>query len=113
MAIFREYFSGSTDGTPIAITSTDSAGAQTIHTCSTKKGEIYLFIHNASTVSVESFVEFGSTVGPIRTIINPGVGKVPICPGTPLRNAKVLKAYGSTVSTSALFATGWVNELSS
>jgi hypothetical protein len=113
MAIFREYFTGSTDGTPIAITSTDSAGAQTIHTCSTKKGEIYLFIHSASTAVVESFVEWGSTVGPIRTLISPGVGAVPISPGLPLRNGKVIKAYGSTVSTSALFATGWVNELSS
>jgi hypothetical protein len=113
MAIFREYFTGSTDGTPIAITGTNSAGAQTIHTCSTKKGEIYLFIGNKSTATVESWVEHGDTVNPTRTLISPSVGLVPIFPGTPLRNAKVVRAYCSTVSTAALFAVGWVNELSS
>ena len=114
MAVYtREYFSGSTDGTPIAITSTDSAGAQTIHTCSTKKGEIYLFAGNKSTVTVELFTEHGDTVSPIRTLINPSQGLIPILPGTPLRNGKVIKAYCSTVSTSALHVLGWVNELSS
>jgi hypothetical protein len=113
MAIFREYFTGSTDGTPIAITSTDSAGAQTIHTCSTKKAEVYLFIGNKSTAAVESFVEWGDTLSPIRTLISPSQGLVPISPGLPLRNGKVVKAYGSTVSTAALYALGWVNELSS
>lgn len=113
MAIFREYFTGSTDGTPISITSTDSAGAQTIHTCSTKKGEIYLFVGNKSTLTVESFIEIGDTVSPVRTLISPSQGLVPILPGIPLRNAKVVKGYCSTVSTAALFTVGWVNELSS
>ena len=113
MAIFREFFSGSTDGTPIPITSTDSAGAQTIHTSSTRKGEIYLFIGNKSTASVESWVELGDTVSPVRTLISPSQGLIPILPGVPMRNGKVVKAYCSTVSTAALFVVGWVNELSS
>jgi hypothetical protein len=95
MAIYREFFSGSTDGTPIAITSTDSAGAQTIHTCSTRKGEIYLFAGNKSTAAVEFFAEHGDTVSPT------------------LRNGKVVKGYCSTVSTAAIFVIGYVNELSS
>lgn len=113
MAIYREYFTGSTDGAPIPITSTDSAGAQTLHTCSTRKGEVYLFIGNKSTAAVESFVELGDTVSPVRTLISPSQGLVPILPGIALRNGKVIKAYGSTVSTAALFAVGWINELSS
>lgn len=114
MAVFtREYFSGSTDGTPIPITSTDSAGAQTIHTCSTRKGEIYLFAQNKSTAAVELFIEWGDTVSPIRTLIGPSLGRVPISAGDGLRNGKVIKGYCSTVSTSALAVTGWVNELSS
>lgn len=113
MAIFREYFSASTDGTPIPITSTDSAGANTIHTSSTKKGEVYLFIGSKSSVAVESWVELGDTVSPIRTLISPNQGLTPVLPGVMLRNGKVVKAYCSTVSTSALFAVGWVNELSS
>jgi hypothetical protein len=113
MAIYREFFSGSTDGTPIAITSTDSAGAQTIHTCSTRKGEIYLFAGNKSTAAVEFFAEHGDTVSPTRTLISPSQGLVPIFPGTPLRNGKVVKGYCSTVSTAAIFVIGYVNELSS
>src|SRR6185503_6821973 len=113
MAIFREFFTGSTDGTPIAITSTDSAGAQTIHTCSTKKGEIYVFWGNKTTAAVESWTEFGDTVSPIRTLIPPSQGLIPVSPGCPLRNGKIVKGYCSTVSTAALFVVGWVNELSS
>lgn len=113
MPIFREYFSGSTDGTPIPITSTDSAGANTIHTCSTKKGEMYLFAGNKSTAAQELWIEHGDTVSPIRTLISPSVGLTPILPGTPLRNGKVIKGYTSTLSTAALFVVGWVNELSS
>ena len=114
MAVYtREYFSGSTDGTPIAISSTDSAGAQTIHTCSTRKAEIYLFAGNKSTAAVELWIEHGDTVSPIRTLVSAGVGLIPILPGTPLRNGKVLKGYCSTVSTAAVHVLGWVNELSS
>ena len=74
---------------------------------------MYLFIGNNSTLAVESFVELGDTVSPIRTLISPSQGLVPILPGVMLRNGKVLKAYCSTVSTAALHAVGWVNELSS
>lgn len=113
MAIFREYFSGSTDGTPIPVTSTDSAGANTVHVCSTRKGEIYLFSGNKSTAAQELWTEHGDTVSPIRTLIPPSQGLIPILPGTPLRNGKSVKVYTSTQSTAALFVLGWVNELSS
>ena len=97
----------------VMLSGSTTVAAQTLHTSSTKKGEVYLLIGNNSTLAVESFVELGDTVSPIRTLISPSQGLVPILPGVMLRNGKVLKAYCSTVSTAALHAVGWVNELSS
>lgn len=113
MATFsREPLSGSTSGTPIAVTSTDSAGAATIHTCDTNKYEIYLFAHNISTAAVDLFAELGSTVGPVIQSIPSKSGQVPVLPGSFLTGNKVVKAYCSTVSTAALFVEGWVNKIS-
>lgn len=112
MATFsRECFSGSTSGVPIAVTSTDSAGAATVHTCSTNKEEIYLFASNKSTASVELFTELGDTVSPVIQSIGPRQGLVPVLPGITLTGGKVIKAYCSTVSTAALAVSGWVNKI--
>jgi hypothetical protein len=113
MATFtREPLSGSTSGTPIAVTSTDSAGAATVHTCDTNKYEVYLFAHNISTVAVDLYVETGSTISPTIQSISPRNGKAPVLPGSFLTGSKVVRAYCSTVSTSALFVDGWVNKIS-
>ena len=112
MATFtRECFSGSTTGTPIALTSTDSAGAATIHTCSTNKEEIYLFASNKSTAAVEAFIELGDTVSPVILSIGGRQGLIPILPGITLTGSKVVKGYCSTVSTAALAVSGWVNKI--
>ena len=108
----REPLSGSTSGTPIAVTSTDSAGAQTAHTCDTNKHEIYLFAHNISTAAVDLYTEMGSTIGPVIQSISPRAGMVPVLPGSFLTGSKVVKCYCSTVSTAALFVEGWVNKIS-
>jgi hypothetical protein len=108
----REPLSGSTSGTPIAVTSTDSAGAATVHTCDTNKHEVYLFAHNISTTAVDLYTELGSTVGPVIQSIAARSGQVPVLPGSFLTGSKVVKVYCSTVSTSALFVEGWVNKAS-
>lgn len=112
MATFtRELLSGSTSGVPIALTSTDSAGAATLHTASTNKEEIYLYGMNESTASVEAFIELGDTVSPVIQPIPPRSGLVPILPGMTLTGSKVVRGYCSTVSTSALWVSGWVNKI--
>lgn len=114
MATFiREPLSGSTSGTPIPVTSTDSAGAATIHTCDTNKHEIYLFASNKSTAAVDLFTEVGDTVSPVIQSIGARAGLVPVLPGSFLTGNKVIRAYCSTVSTAALALTGWVNKISS
>ena len=112
MATFtREPLSGSTSGTPIAATSTDSAGAATVHTCDTNKYEVYLFCNNKSTGSVDLYTELGDTVSPIITTISPKAGLIPILPGSFLTGNKVVKVYCSTHSTAALHVSGWVNKI--
>lgn len=112
MATFtRELLSGSTSGTPLALTSTDSAGATTLHTASTNKEEIYLFGWSKSTAVVEAFIELGDTVSPVIVPIPPRAGQVPILAGYTLTGSKVVKGYCSTVSTSALFVGGYINKI--
>lgn len=113
MATFtREPLSGSTSGTPIPVTSTDSAGAATVHTCDTNKHELYLFASNKSTAGVELFTELGDTVSPVIQTISARSGLVPVLPGSFLTGNKVVKVYCSTVSTAALAVSGWVNKIS-
>ena len=112
MASFtRVLLSGSTNGTPIAVTSTDSDGAVTVHTTSTAVDEIYLFGFNRSTLAGRIWVEMGDTVSPIVQTLSAESGLVPLVPGAPLTNSKIVRAYGSTVSTSALSVVGWVNRI--
>lgn len=112
MATFtRDPLSGSTSGTPIAVTSTDSAGAATVHTCDTNKYEIYLFGSNKHTAAVDLYVELGDTVSPVVVSIGAKAGLVPVLPGSFLTGNKVVKVYCSTVSTAALAVSGWVNKI--
>lgn len=106
----RECFSASTSGIPIALTSSNSAGAATIHACSTNKEEIYLFASNKSTAVVEASIELGDTVSPVVVSISARAGLVPILPGLTFSGITI-KGYGSTVSTAALSVSGWVNKI--
>jgi hypothetical protein len=111
MATFtREPLSGSTSGTPIPVTSSDAAGAVTVHTCDTNKAEVYLFAYNISTATIELFTEKGTTSAIVQSI-SPRSGLVPVLPGSFLTGNKVVKCYGSTVSTGGLFVDGWVNKI--
>lgn len=112
MATFtREPLSGSTSGTPIALTSTISDNGATIHTCDTNKYEIFLFGSNKSTAAVDAYIELGDTVSPVIVSIGARAGLVPILPGSFLTGNKVVRGYCSTVSTAALAVSGWVNKI--
>lgn len=113
MATFsREPLSGSTSGTPIAVTSTDSAGAATVHTCDTNKHELYLFASNKTTAAVDLYTELGDTVSPVIQSIQGRSGLIPVLPGSFLTGNKVVRCYCSTVSTAAIAVSGWVNKIS-
>lgn len=102
----RGFFTGSTNGTPQPVTSTDSAGAGVFHTTSTKTEEIYMDVYNIHTVAVELGVDFGNTTAPIKVSVPAKAGPLTVIPGWPLRNAKTIACFCSTVSTAALFVVG-------
>lgn len=102
----RGYFTGSTDGTAIAVTSSNSAGASVIHTTSTKTEEIYLDAYNVHTAAVELSVDFGNTTAPVKVSIPAKAGPLRVIDGWPLRNGKTIACFCSTVSTAALFVVG-------
>lgn len=108
----REPLSGSTSGTPIAVTSTNSDGGATVHTCDTNKHEIYLFASNKTTAAVDLYTELGDTVSPVIQSIGARSGLIPVLPGSFLTGNKVVRVYCSTVSTAAIAVSGWVNKIS-
>lgn len=109
----KEFLTGSTNGTPIALTSTNSDAGTVIHTCpaSTNKDEVWVYVWNKSTLTVTAFVEFGDTVSPVVENVAPQAGPQVIIPGLLLQNSKIVRGYCSTASTAALFVGGYVNRI--
>lgn len=109
----KQFFTGSTNGTPIALTSTNSDAAAVIHTCpsDTNKNEIWLWGWNKSTAAVAAYIEMGDTLSPIIKIVPAQDGPYPLVPGIPLQNGKIVRGYCSTVSTAALCVGGYVNRI--
>lgn len=108
----RGFFTGSTSGASIAITSTNSAGASAFHTSSTNREEVYVYAYNVHTAPVEIAIDFGSTTAPVRASIPSKSGPVLVIPGWTIRNGLTVAAFCSTVSTSALFVNGYINTIS-
>ena len=109
----RGFFTGSTNGLPMAVTSTNSGGASVIHTVSTNVEEIYLDAYNVHTAAVELSVDFGSTVAPVKVSVPSKAGPLRVIDGWPLRNALTISCFCSTVSTAALFVVGRTAVISS
>jgi hypothetical protein len=114
-AYSRVLLSGSTDGKPIVVSGTNSAGANTIHTAvagSAAFDEIYLFAVNVTNAAATLTIEWGDTADPGGHLIHAySVGAnsapVPLAMGLPLNNAKVVKAFSGTGS--AINLVGWVS----
>ena len=109
----KRLLSGSTDGKPIKIATTATAGTA-IHTAvaGTTPGtydEVWLWAQNNGTVSVNLTVEFGSNAveGNIIKSIPAKEGLVPIVPGIPLQNGATVKAFASVANVVSIL--GFVN----
>lgn len=115
MATFTKLkLSGSTDGKPVKITTTATAG-DTIHTADASAlDEIWIWFSNVDTVDVNLTVEYGGVTDPDHLIAKAVVipAKSPpvlIVPGIVLTNSLVVKAFAS--SANKLLATGYVNRI--
>lgn len=117
MATFKKRkLSGSTDGKPIKITQTATAG-DTIHTAvaGTTAGtydEIWLWAYNGHTSDVTLTIEFGGATVPDQNIIMSipdKEGLIPIIPGLILQNGMVVKAFAG--SANVVTIVGFVNTI--
>jgi hypothetical protein len=112
MAASKQLLSGSTNGRPIKVTATATAGTL-IHTAhATAKDEISLFAVNRDSASRTLTVEFGGTTSPddlIEVTLPPDSGAIPVVPGIPLTGGVVVRAFASAANVISII--GFVNRL--
>ena len=112
----KRKLSGSTDGMPIKVVATATAGT-TIHTAvaGTTAGtfdEIWLYAYNGHTAAVTLTIEYGGATVPDQNIIVTLASKSGlslIVPGLILQNELVVKAFAS--SANVVTISGWVNQI--
>jgi hypothetical protein len=113
---FKRKLSGSTDGKPIKVVATATAGT-TIHTAvaGTTAGtfdEIWLWAYNGDTVARILTLEWGGATVPDQNIIvtlQPKAGLVPVAPGLILQNGMVVKAFADAANIVTI--NGYVNTM--
>jgi hypothetical protein len=112
----KRKLSGSTDGKPIKVVQTATAG-DTIHTAvaGTTAGtfdEVWLWAYNGHTAEVVLTIEFGGASVPDQNIvatIPAKEGLIPVVPGLILQNEMVVKAFASVANVVTLV--GFVNTI--
>lgn len=106
--------SGSTNGRPIKVTQTATAG-DTIHTAVTGTSdydEIWLYAMNSDTSDRKLTIEWGGTTAPddlIEVTIPAENGLVLVAPGLLLQNALVVKAFAAAANVITIH--GFVNRI--
>lgn len=114
--VVKRKLSGSTDGMPIKVVATATAGT-TIHTAvaGTTAGtfdEIWLYAYNSHTAAVELTIEFGGATAPdqnIKVSIPNKQGLFLVVPGLILQNGLTVKAFASVANVVTI--SGWVNSI--
>jgi len=112
----KRKLSGSTDGKPIKVAATATAGT-TIHqaVAGTTAGtfdEIWLWAYNSSANAIVLTIEFGGADAPDQNIVlslAPRSGLVPVVPGLILQNGLYVKAFASI--TNIVTISGFVNSI--
>jgi len=112
----KAKLSGSTNGKPVKIAATATAGT-TVHTAvsgTAAYDEIYLYLTNTSTSAVTVTIEYGAVTDPDGLIckamsLPPSSGPILVIPGLLLNNSLVLAVFAS--SANVVLATGFVNQI--
>lgn len=112
----RVLLSGSTNGKPIKIVPTATAGT-TIHTAvsgTSSYDEVYVWFTNTSSSAVDLTIEYGGVTDPdcliVKTYSLPAKSPpIPILTGQVLQNGLVIGAFASAANV--VLATGYVNRI--
>jgi hypothetical protein len=113
MATFTKLkLSGCTDGRPIKVVQTATAG-DPLHTAhATALDEVWLYAVNTSASDVLLTLEWGGVTDPqdlIKVTIPARSGLVQLAPGLILSNSVVVRAFAATANV--INIVGWVNRI--
>lgn len=104
--------SESTDGLPVKVVATATAGT-TIHTAhATALDEVWVYAYNGHTADVVLTLEYGGASVPDQNLIYTVTSKsglMLVVPGLLLTNSKVLKAFAATANVITL--SGYINRI--
>lgn len=114
--VVKRKLSGSTDGMPIKVVATSTAGT-TIHqaVAGTTPGtfdEVWLYAYNGHTTAVTLTIEYGGATVPDQNIVQTlpaKSGLTLIVPGLILQNGLYVKAFAS--SANVITISGFVNSI--
>jgi hypothetical protein len=114
--VVKRKLSGSTDGKPIKVVATATAGTA-VHTAvaGTTAGtfdEIWLWAFNSSAAAVLLTLEWGGVTVPDQNIvlsIPPQAGLILVVPGLILQNGMLVKAFAASANVITL--SGFVNSM--
>jgi hypothetical protein len=116
MATFsKQLLSGSTNGRPIKVVATATAGT-TVHTAhATAKDELYLYVTNTDSSARTLTIEFGGVTDPDDLILKAysipaNSPPILVVPGIPVTGSVVVRAFAS--SANVLLISGFVNRIS-
>lgn len=110
MAISRTLLSASTNGGPVLVQATATAGT-TIHTAdASAKDELWLWATNNSNTSVKLTMEFGGAGNITEQTLAAEDGLVLVSPGLTFTGSLVIRAFAGTANVTQCF--GYVNRIS-
>lgn len=110
----KTKLSESTDGRQIKVAATATPGT-TIHTAvsgTTNYDEVWIYVTNNHTASVNVTIEYGGTTSPddlIQAAIPSKTGLYLLVPGLVLQNGSIIKMFAGT--TNVICVSGWVNTI--
>jgi hypothetical protein len=111
-SLTKQKLSSSTDGKPIKVVATATAGTA-VHTAdATAWDEVWLWAFNSDTVLRTLTIEFGGATAPDQNIvvdIPPKSGLLLVVPGLILTNSATVKAFAS--SANVVTVSGYVNRI--
>ena len=106
-------FSESTDGLPVKVAQTATAGTL-IHTShATALDEVWVYAYNGHSADVVLTVEYGGATAPDQNIIisiPTKAGLTLVVPGLLLTNSKEMRAFAAT--TNVITLSGYINRIS-
>jgi methylaspartate ammonia-lyase len=112
----EQALSGSTNGRPVKIVATATAGTL-IHTATAGAGgaadhdRVFIYLHNNSAAAVDCTVEFGGVSADDLTLVTIAAkaGPVLVVPGIPLQNSLVVRCFAA--SANVVMATGYIHRV--